>query len=168
MRKNRTLPTPVSQLFADAQSAQISRREVMKRAGALGLSAGMVSLLVKGYGSSVMAQEGTPQAAGYSLTAPEGLRTDLSGVTINSIQSDGSTTADFEAAAAALFTELTGIEVTLQQGATSATDRLTQYRQLLGAEATDVDIMEIDVIWPGVLASHAVDLSEALNWQGQE
>jgi trehalose/maltose transport system substrate-binding protein len=159
---------PVQGLFADSMSGSISRREIMKRAGALGLGASMLSLLVKGYGNGVLAQDGTPAAVGYSLVAPEGLRTDLSGTTITMIQGDGGSDRDWEEAAAATFTEATGIEVVVQEGPTSATDRLTQYRQLLGAESSDVDGMQIDVIWPGVLASHAVDLSEALTWQGHD
>ncbi|CAN5713079.1 ABC transporter substrate-binding protein [soil metagenome] len=168
MRKNRSLPTPVSRLFADAQSAQVSRREVMKRAGALGLGAGMVSLLARGYGSSVMAQEATPQAAGWSLVMPEGLRTDLAGASIVSVQEPARPSNAWEIAAAEMFSEATGIEVTVQQGIESATDRLTSYRQLFEAEADDIDVLQIDVIWPGILAPHAVDLSEAIGWQEQE
>jgi trehalose/maltose transport system substrate-binding protein len=168
MHRNPRAVSPLSKLFADAQSAQISRRDVMKRAGALGLSASMVGLLVKGYGTSVMAQEATPQAAGWSLVLPEGLRTDLSGASIVSVQEPARPSNAWEAAAAAMFTEATGIEVTIQEGVESATDRLTSYRQLFEAEADDIDVFQIDIIWPGILAPHAVDLNDAIGWQGHQ
>lgn len=168
MRRYPTVPNPVSTLFAQAQTAQISRREVMKRAGALGLSATMVSLLVRGYGSSAMAQDASPQPAGWSLVSPEGLRTDLAGASIVAVQEPARPSNAWEVAAAALFSEVTGIEVTVQEGIESATERLTSYRQLFEAEGDDIDVFQIDVIWPGILAPHAVDLSDAIGWQGQE
>lgn len=42
----------------------------------------------------------------------------------------------------------------------AATDRLGLYLQFLEAESSDVDIFQIDVIWPGDLAAHLVDLNE--------
>lgn len=39
-----------------------------------------------------------------------------------------------------------------------ADDRLAFYLQLFEAQSSDVDIMQIDVIWPGDLATHFVDL----------
>lgn len=41
-----------------------------------------------------------------------------------------------------------------------ADDRLAFYLQLFEAQSTDVDVMQIDVIWPGDLAQHFVDLYE--------
>ena len=74
----------------------------------------------------------------------------------------------WEEAAIAKFTEATGIQVTLTVGPQSATERLAQYQQFFAAQATDVDAMMIDVIWPGIPAAHAADLSEAIGWQGAE
>ena len=39
-----------------------------------------------------------------------------------------------------------------------ATDRLGLYLQLFEAESPDVDVFQIDVIWPGILAEHMIDL----------
>ena len=44
-------------------------------------------------------------------------------------------------------------------GPESATDRLAQYLQFFGAQSGDIDLMQIDVIWPGILAEHLVDLA---------
>jgi trehalose/maltose transport system substrate-binding protein len=39
---------------------------------------------------------------------------------------------------------------------------LAQYQQLLSARAGDVDVLRIDVVWPGILARHLVDLGQAV------
>lgn len=50
-------------------------------------------------------------------------------------------------------------------GPQSATERLAQYLQQLGAGSGDVDVYQIDVIWPGIMAEHAVDLNQTLKEQ---
>jgi len=40
----------------------------------------------------------------------------------------------------------------------SSTDRLALYLQLLASGADEIDVLQIDVVWAGVLASHLVDL----------
>lgn len=42
-------------------------------------------------------------------------------------------------------------------------DRLGLYLQFLGAQSSDVDVYQIDVIWPGILAEHAVDLNQYIS-----
>ena len=75
--------------------------------------------------------------------------------------SDGPGTP-FEQACVKLFTETTGIEVNYIAGAQSTTDRLSNYLQILNAQASDIDAMMIDVIQPGILAIHALDLTDAM------
>ncbi|MCB0154745.1 MAG: extracellular solute-binding protein, partial [Anaerolineae bacterium] len=58
------------------------------------------------------------------------------------------------------FEEETGHNVEVVASPESATDNLAQQLQFLGAGSSDVDVYQIDVIWPGVLAEHAVDLNE--------
>lgn len=58
------------------------------------------------------------------------------------------------------FTEQTGIEVEQVVAPQSATDMLAQMLQFLGAGSADIDLYQIDVIWPGIVADHAVDLKE--------
>jgi trehalose/maltose transport system substrate-binding protein len=41
----------------------------------------------------------------------------------------------------------------------SATERLALYQQLLAAGAADIDVFQIDVVWPGILGRHLVDLT---------
>ena len=54
----------------------------------------------------------------------------------------------------------TGHEVRLVSTPNSASDRLALYQQLLAAHAPDIDVLQIDVVWPGILASHFLDLTQ--------
>jgi trehalose/maltose transport system substrate-binding protein len=59
--------------------------------------------------------------------------------------------------------EATGNEVEVVSTPNSATDRLALYQQILSAQSGDIDVFQIDVIWPGILASHFVDLKQYLD-----
>jgi len=61
-----------------------------------------------------------------------------------------------------IWAKKTGNEVKLVQTPSSATERLAVYQQLLAAKSGDVDVFQIDVIWPGTLATHFVDLKPAM------
>ena len=41
----------------------------------------------------------------------------------------------------------------------SATERLALYQQVLAAKATEIDVYQVDVVWPGILANHLLDLT---------
>ncbi len=45
----------------------------------------------------------------------------------------------------------------------SATDSLGLYLQFFEAESADVDVYQIDVIWPGVLAEHLIDFYDYID-----
>ena len=62
--------------------------------------------------------------------------------------------------AIAYCSEQTGINIEVVTGPESATDRLALYLQFLGAGSGDIDLMQIDVIWPGDLAEHLLDLNQ--------
>jgi trehalose/maltose transport system substrate-binding protein len=53
----------------------------------------------------------------------------------------------------------TGNQVRFVSTPNSATDRLALYLQMMAAQSPDIDVFQIDVIWPGLLASHLVDLT---------
>ena len=59
----------------------------------------------------------------------------------------------------------TGNTVKIVSTPNSATERLALYQQLLAAGASDVDVFQIDVVWPGILSQHLADLSQKA--QGQ-
>lgn len=60
------------------------------------------------------------------------------------------------------WTEKTGHTVNIVSTPNSTTERLALYQQLLAAGANDIDVFQIDVIWPGILASHFIDLKPAV------
>ncbi|MEX0959314.1 MAG: ABC transporter substrate-binding protein [Burkholderiales bacterium] len=53
----------------------------------------------------------------------------------------------------------TGHTVQLVSTPNSSSERLALYQQLLAARAPDIDVFQIDVVWPGILANHFLDLT---------
>jgi len=62
----------------------------------------------------------------------------------------------------------TGHSVKLVSTPNSATERLALYQQLLAAGADDIDVFQIDVIWPALLANHLIDLKPQAGAQAGE
>jgi trehalose/maltose transport system substrate-binding protein len=56
----------------------------------------------------------------------------------------------------------TGNKVKLVATPPDANERLALYQQLLAAGSADIDVFQIDVIWPGTLANHFVDLKSLI------
>ncbi len=52
----------------------------------------------------------------------------------------------------------TGHHARLVSTPNSASERLALYQQLLAAHASDIDVLQIDVVWPGILGAHLLDL----------
>lgn len=46
---------------------------------------------------------------------------------------------------------------------TSPTEKLALYRQLFAAKSSDLDVVQIDTVWPGILKDHLVDLKAYSN-----
>lgn len=59
----------------------------------------------------------------------------------------------------------TGHRVTVVSTPNSATERLALYQQILASGSADIDVFQIDVVWPGTLASHLVDLGKYIDRQ---
>ncbi len=62
----------------------------------------------------------------------------------------------------------TGNEVDVISTPNSSTERLAVYQQMLAAGSSDVDIFQIDVIWPGILANHFIDLNKYMGDEAKE
>ena len=62
----------------------------------------------------------------------------------------------------------TGNSVEVVSTPDSATERLSFYQQILSAHSADIDIIQIDVVWPGMLAQHLLDLRELLPAQATQ
>jgi trehalose/maltose transport system substrate-binding protein len=56
--------------------------------------------------------------------------------------------------------EETGNDVEVISTPNSSTERLALYQQILAANSADIDVFQIDVIWPGILGNHFIDLAE--------
>ncbi len=56
----------------------------------------------------------------------------------------------------------TGNHVKLISTPADANERLALYQTLLAAQSSDIDVFQIDVIWPGILGGHFVDLRKTL------
>lgn len=147
---------PFDQLLYGALSGKLSRRKLLQGAAALGLSAPMVGALMKGHQA---AAQGT---VGSTIVVPTGLKTGLTG-NVNVVSAAAaSPDRPWMEAALAKFSEATGATATFIPGEESATDRLAIYNQQLGAQSSDNDVYQIDVIWPGIMAQHAVNLNDSL------
>src|SRR5215210_7542680 len=114
--------SPLGRLVAESLTGQISRREIMRRGMALGLSAPVIGMIISAQTRSAMAE-----------------------------------------AAIRKFNEATGAAAEYVPGEQSATDRLAIYNQQLGAQSPDNEVYQIDIIWPGIVAAHAVDLNQSLS-----
>jgi trehalose/maltose transport system substrate-binding protein len=57
----------------------------------------------------------------------------------------------------------TGNQVKVISTPNSSTERLALYQQMLAANSSDIDVYQIDVIWPGILANHFIDLSKYID-----
>lgn len=57
----------------------------------------------------------------------------------------------------------TGNQVNVVATPNSSTERFALYQQILASHSSDIDIFQIDVVWPGTLAPHLVDLSQYLS-----
>ncbi len=61
------------------------------------------------------------------------------------------------------FERETGIAVQFVIGPDSSTERLAEYQRFFQAQSADIDIYQLDVIWPGLFAAHLEDLSDVIN-----
>jgi len=160
----------INQLVNDSLNGSVSRREVMKRGALLGLSASAIGAIGTINGRRAFAQDATPASStevGRWITKPANLRTDLTGQKITVVLGASGTGTNFTKALVSKFQEWTGIQTTLVEGPESATDRLTiAYLPVLSAGDSSIDAMMIDVIWPGIMAQHALDLTQVAKDNG--
>ncbi|MDI4662501.1 MULTISPECIES: ABC transporter substrate-binding protein [Cobetia] len=62
----------------------------------------------------------------------------------------------------AAWEDKTGHEVDIVSTPNSSTERLSLYQQILSAQSGDIDVLQIDVVWPGLLGNHLLDLHQTL------
>lgn len=80
----------------------------------------------------------------------------------------GAKTYELTEALAREFTAETGVQVRLIKGPADASERISQYLQFLGAKSPDIDVYQVDVIWPAMLAPHMLDLKDTFTTETAE
>ena len=115
-------------------------------------------MILSARGTSALAQDA--RAAGYSIVVPAGLRTDLAGAhdPRRDRRRRQPRPAVDRGGAGEVHRGDRASRPSIVPGEESATDRLAIYNQQLGAQSSDNDVYQIDVIWPGIMAQHATDL----------
>ena len=160
----------MARLFGKMSRGEITRREMLQQGAAAGIGAATLALFANGP-RRAWAQDASPAAGvevGSTVPVPTDLRTDLTGQEITAILGNDGPGVPFEEAMIAKFSEATGIVVERISGPTATDERLTQYLQSFSAESADIDVVMIDVIDAGVVAAHAIDLTDVLASQGVE
>lgn len=179
----------VHELVEGAINGRFSRRDVLRRAIVLGLSIPAIAALLAACGDdddddddAADAEDPTPtEAATDEPTPTEAEGEDMDGemtldnppAVANAEQASeysgvrlryyGDTVgigAELDQALAAKFTEETGIEVEVIPKPESATENFSTYARLFQGQSSDIDVMMLDVIWPGSFAPHLIDLNE--------
>ena len=150
----------------DFLNGRISRRDLLRRASAAGAGAVLLTALEHLRAGAQATLAGTPageqQPPGWSLQMPANLPTNLAGASCSAVLADPTLPElALVMAATAKFQQATGISVNVVNGPSSTTDRLQTYRQQWAAESSDIDVYQVDVIWPGIIAPFAVDLASA-------
>jgi trehalose/maltose transport system substrate-binding protein len=69
---------------------------------------------------------------------------------------------DLDLAMAAKFTEATGVEIEVIARPQDSTETFSTYQRLFQAKSGDMDVLMLDVIWPGSFAQHLTDLTDAV------
>lgn len=77
----------------------------------------------------------------------------------------GSVGAQFELckSGAEAWARQTGHQVRVVSTPKASNEALALYQQFLAAGSSDIDVLRIDVVWPGILAPHLVDLREYID-----
>jgi trehalose/maltose transport system substrate-binding protein len=90
-------------------------------------------------------------------------------VTVSTFDQGNRSLVDIQIALAARFTADTGVQVQiLRQSFSNPSEALARYQGLLESKSPDVDVLKIDVVWPGLLANNLVDLNPVLATEARQ
>jgi trehalose/maltose transport system substrate-binding protein len=111
---------------------------------------------------ALMACEPDPPAATTPITPT------AKAITLTFIGNPNGVSYDLDRQIVDQFVAETGIQVNFIAGPESATERIGQYLELLETGSGEIDVYQIDVIWPGMLAEHMLDLNEHLTAETEQ
>ncbi|WP_144079725.1 ABC transporter substrate-binding protein [Candidatus Endolissoclinum faulkneri] len=63
-------------------------------------------------------------------------------------------------AAVEIWSKNNGVKVEIIPTPNSSAERMAMYQQILANQSNDIDIMQVDVVWPRLLSAHTIDLHE--------
>lgn len=118
----------------------------------------MFALLLMAFAMPAVAQDDMMEATGDSIVCPEG--------EANIRVAGGSVGRELEFAqrAADVFMEkCPNVVIEIVEMPDSATERLNIYLQEWEAQSDNLDVFQVDVIWPAIIAPHVVDMNEYLD-----
>lgn len=196
------------ELARSALSGRLSRRDVLRRAAVLGLSAPAIAALLaacgggsskntpttstsgastststspSGSASPVGSPVGSPMASPSAEASPSGSPTAMtfdpkiapsvpdpskgkqySGQKITYYGDSVGAGNEFDKVLAAQFTKDTGIEINVVPKPKDSTQNFATYQRFFQGKSSDVDVMMLDVVWPGQIGQHLIDLTQAL------
>jgi trehalose/maltose transport system substrate-binding protein len=195
------------ELARNALSGRLSRRDVLRRAALLGLSAPAIAALLaacgggskktpttstggastsastspSGSASPAGSPMGSPMASPSAEASPSGSPSAMtfdpkvapavpdpskgkqfSGHKITYYGDSVGAGNDFDKVLAAQFTKDTGIQINVVPKPQDSTQNFATYQRFFQGKSSDVDVMMLDVVWPGQLGQHLVDLTQAL------
>jgi trehalose/maltose transport system substrate-binding protein len=89
-------------------------------------------------------------------------------VTVSTVDAGTLLFANMHDAMAARFTADTGIQAQVLRQTYNSSEALASMQNVLAAQSPDVDVMKIDVIWPGLLGAGLVDLNPILGTEAKQ
>ncbi len=100
-------------------------------------------------------QMSRPEATGEGIVCPEGeAELTFAGGSVGIEREEARIAAD-------IFTEACpNVSINIVEMPDSATERLNIYLQTWEAQSSDIDIFQVDVIWPAIIEPHVVDMSD--------
>lgn len=72
----------------------------------------------------------------------------------------GAELQQLENAAASFMEQCSNVTIDVLEMPNESTERLNIYLQTWEAESSDIDVFQVDVIWPAIIAPHVVDMNE--------
>jgi trehalose/maltose transport system substrate-binding protein len=135
----------------------------MKYMTSIFLALAAITLILNG---TLASQNAAPQSSlSENRDWPKNLRTDMKGTSIQLVLPENALDRPWDDALIATFQQLTGITVHVVRPGNDTTKVLASYLRDFASGSPEGDVYAIDIVWPGILANYAEDLSPAFGGQ---